>query len=276
MKTFTLTILCLMVFSIAAYGAKVKGDGKIITKEIQLEDYDEIEIGNGIESGTFSFLNKGSKGKSPVVNYTCESGGAALNITIDENLFPLLKIKLEGKKLYIGTESGTQIIPTRLVIDAHSRQLKKASASGGINLYVKSDLSGDDLELKSSGASDIFLEKNVRLSNKCRIRVSGAGDLKAHNLSCNNIECRVSGSGDVELRGTAEEGSFRVSGSGDIKAYDFVVKRLECSVSGSGDIKANASETIDASASGSGDVKYRGNAKANIRTSGSGDVTRVN
>ncbi|KKB46347.1 hypothetical protein HMPREF1212_03841 [Parabacteroides sp. HGS0025] len=274
MRAIALAFIGLMTLGIVScHAKKVKGNGNIITKEIQVSDYKEIKVGQGIEHGGMSFSKKN---QSPRFNYTQQSGSAGLEITIDENLLSLLVIESNGGVLRIGTERGTQINPSRLVINSHSKELNKLGVSGGMDFILQNKLTGDNLEVSASGASDVYLENAVRISNLCKISLSGASDLKASDLECDKIECRSSGSSDIKMSGKANDGEYHCSGSSDIKSYDFVVKRLRCSASGSSDIMTNVTERLDASASGSSDIKYKGNPEVKKSSSGSSDIDHVN
>lgn len=274
MRVIVLAFIGLMTLGIVSCHAKrVKGNGNIITKEIQVSDYKEIKVGQGIESNGMSFSKKN---QSPRFNYKQQSGNAGLEITIDENLLSLLVIESNEGVLRIGTERGTQINPSRLEISGHSKELKKLGVSGGMDFVLKNKLAGDNLEVSASGASDVYLENAVRISNLCKISLSGASDVKASDLECDKIECRSSGSSDIKMSGKANDGEYHCSGSSDIKSYDFVVKRLRCSASGSSDILTNVTERLDASASGSSDIKYKGNPEVKKSSSGSSDIDHVN
>ena len=188
----------------------------------------------------------------------------------------MLNIQSNGNVLTIGTGMGTQINPTQLEINSHSKELRKLGISGGMDFFLQSKLTGDNLEINASGASDVYLENSVRISNLCKISLSGASDVKASNLECDKIECRSSGSSDIKMSGKANDGEYHCSGSSDIKSYDFVVKRLKCSASGSSDILTNVTEKLNASASGSSDIKYKGNPEVKKSSSGSSDIDHVN
>lgn len=273
MKTRIITLVAIMAMCMTVCGAaKVKGNGKIVTKDVSVADYDRIEVGQGVTTESFSF--KKNQQTTQVFNYTQKGGSATLRITVDENLYPLLRISSTNGGLFIGAERNTTIVPTQFVINGSSEKLTKVGVSGCMDFVLQSALSGDELEFQISGVCDVLLQQPVRVDH-CLIGVSGAGDLKGGNLICKEIKCRVSGSGDIELNGKADQANYAVSGSGDIKAFDFEVRQLKCAVSGSGDIKAFATETLDASASGSGDIKYKGNPEANTRVSGSSDIERV-
>lgn len=271
LQVFLLAILMIACGSTKEMvNGKVKGNGKIITKEINISDYESVEIGSGISSEG----NVGKKG-IPTFNYKQTKRKASLEVTTDSNILPLLEIKCSKGKLTISSKDrSTRLVPTRFVIEGTSQQLAQLTISGAMDFYVVDGLSGENLNIKVSGSSDVYLMKTVRVDN-CEFDVSGSGDLKAENLQTQYINCKVSGSGDINLKGEANEGKFAVSGSGDIKGFDFPVRNLECSVSGSGDIRVNATHKLEARASGSGDIHYKGDATVNKRTSGSGDIHRA-
>lgn len=272
MKAITLALIGWMIGGIPSCHAE-KGNGNIITKNIEVSDYKEITIGQGIDCSNRSFSKKN---KSPRFNYTQQSGSASLNITIDENLLPFLVIESDGNTLHIKTQDDTPINPTRLEMNGSSQELRKLRIRGGMNFFLKSKLSGESLEINASGASDVYLDNPVYITDLCKITLSGASDLKAAQLECDQIECRSSGASDIKMSGQANDGKYRCSGSSDIKAYDFVVKRLDCSASGSSDIRTTVTEKLKASASGSSDIKYKGDPKVEKSESGASDIDHVN
>lgn len=277
MKTkVTALVILLFLCVTAGYAEKVQGNGTIISKDIQISDYTELRIGVSINySNNASFFKKEDY-KGPVFNYTQKPGNSMLQITTDENLLPLLDIHVSNGCLHIrASKNNLQLNPTKLVISSSSQKLEMANISGSIDFVFQNSFSGENLKMEISGAADVYMNKPVRITNTCEIKVSGAGDMKARDLVCRDIKANISGAGDLDLKGKAETGEYKVSGSGDLAAYDFVVKDLECKVSGSGDIHAYATENLYARASGSGDIKYKGNPRNDTRCTGAGDIKRV-
>lgn len=277
LKAFVLALLVISCSSPkeVAYGnGKITGNGKLITKEIKVSDYEAIQIGSGISCENIQ--GKHNKKKYPTFIYKQTSGKAQLEITVDENIYPLLKIENSHGELVISTKNKTdRVYPTHLVIEGNSKSLSKLTTSGCIDFISDKPLSGDKIEIKISGSSDVYLNKTTQY-NELDIKVSGSGDLKAEDLKCRYVNAGVSGSGDVNMKGKADNANYRVSGSGDIKAFDLIVDDVECAVSGSGDIKAYARKNLNARASGSGDIRYKGDASVRKSTSGGGSIQRAN
>ena len=140
-----------------------------------------------------------------------------------------------------------------------------------MDFEAQNAFSEDQLEIKISGSSDVKFPHNVKL-RLGEFSVSGSGDLVFADLDCKNLTSKVSGSGDITLKGKADEARYSVSGSGDIKAYDLSVNDLSCSVSGSGDARVYAKDNMNLSVSGSGDIRYKGPANVNKSKSGSGSI----
>ena len=107
------------------------------------------------------------------------------------------------------------------------------------------------------------------------LRVSGSGELNL-GLLADDIYTRVSGSGDVFLEGTADEHELRISGAGDVRAFDLATNECEVNVSGSGDGEVTVSTWIHGRISGSGDVYFRGFPEIDVDISGSGNLVDAN
>ena len=91
MKTKLVAVIALIFCAFMAEASKVEGNGNIITKEISVDNYSEIELGGNIEYSGNNFWGNRSNKKFPVFKYT-HGRSASLKITIDENLFPLLSV----------------------------------------------------------------------------------------------------------------------------------------------------------------------------------------
>ena len=245
MKTKLVAVIALIFCAFMAEASKVEGNGNIITKEISVDNYSEIELGGNIEYSGNNFWGNRSNKKFPVFKYT-QGRSASLKITLDQ-----------------------------YVIEGSSKTLKYLKTSGPMDFEAQNAFSEDQLEIKISGSSDVKFPHNVKL-RLGEFSVSGSGDLVFEDLDCKNLTSKVSGSGDITLKGKADEARYSVSGSGDIKAYDLSVNDLSCSVSGSGDARVYAKDNMNLSVSGSGDIRYKGPANVNKSKSGSGSIQGAN
>jgi hypothetical protein len=86
----------------------------------------------------------------------------------------------------------------------------------------------------------------------------------------------VSGSGKIEIGGTANAVKASISGSGRVLAANLETNTCDVKISGSGDVEINVKEALDASISGSGSVLYKGNpTRLNSHAAGSGKVRKM-
>ena len=109
------------------------------------------------------------------------------------------------------------------------------------------------------------------------IELSGAADLTAIDLRCNQLTLRLSGAGDLDfsghvgfletslsgvgdlhLAGRANSLSAKLSGVGDLRAASMPVEQVEVSVSGVGDATVRPLASLKANISGVGDITYFG------------------
>ena len=78
------------------------------------------------------------------------------------------------------------------------------------------------------------------------------------NVKATTVMSEVNGSGDINIKGSAQKATLTVNGSGDISAEKLAATNVVATVAGSGDIVCYASRQLDARVSGSGDIEYKG------------------
>lgn len=124
-----------------------------------------------------------------------------------------------------------------------------------------------------SGSGDLIAETKLT-GDDMDVKVSGSGNLTAE-IDAEDLDADVSGSGDLNLTGKARNIDSRISGSGKIKFNGAVANGVETNISGSGRFEAagTASE-IRSTISGSGRVLAADLVvdRCNVRISGSGSV----
>jgi Putative auto-transporter adhesin, head GIN domain len=151
------------------------------------------------------------------------------------------------------------------------------TVSGDDNIvpHVRTEVRGDTLVIDledGSYSTRAPLRVTVSTPSLDGISISGSASAQASGVEAERFEARISGSGDMELKGSAGDLAAWISGSGDMRLYGLSVRRAEVDVSGSGNVQLSAAESLDVEVSGSGDVSYRGNPARSVRISGSGSV----
>ncbi len=128
------------------------------------------------------------------------------------------------------------------------------------------------LSIKGSGQ---ITTENFFTVNDLELKISGSGDIDM-GVNADDIEVDISGSGKIFMEGSADKFDTKISGSGDIKSFDLLANKVDVRISGSGDAEVNVVDKLDIKITGSGDVYYRGNPEVNVDISGSGDVVNAN
>ncbi|MFV0418742.1 MAG: head GIN domain-containing protein [Dysgonomonas sp.] len=235
--TLNVFLITLLIFTIQSCSFKsIRGNGVITEKEINISDYSEIVFG----------------GSANIVYEQKTDAAPYLKIEIDENIFPLLKIKSENGILSIEQESGSNIRPTKYNIFTNSTALANVNTSGSAKIHIKGKLQTENLNF----------------------RLSGSGNVVVDDVTCNSISSRVSGSGDITLSGKATSIDNAISGSGKVNAMDLYAEDVTCTVSGSGNFWVHAEKNLKVNVSGSGNVRYKGNPQIDQSISGSGKVIK--
>lgn len=253
-----LILFCVLstVTCLASLGrTKVKGDGNIVTRTIPVAEYESLSIGSSImPAGWFNPFKK-KRGKSfPVFNYKQTLDTSSLQVTMDENLFSYLKVKVERGRLYIGAKGDDiELHPTRLIMNSNSKNLQRVEVNGSMSFVS---------------------EYLLKLSN-LDISVSGVGDVRMDDLVCDTLSCDLSGVGHAYLTGKVRKGNYNVSGIGKMHALNCEVKELNCDLSGIGSMTIRVSDYLRAETSGIGKIKYIGNPKLKCSSSGIGSIKRI-
>lgn len=130
--------------------------------------------------------------------------------------------------------------------------LTRVRTSGGSDVRGEGTFTGDDLELRTSGGSNITLD-----------------------LAYDSIDARSSGGSTMQLSGTANRGILSSSGGSRQDNDDLAIKDAELRSSGGSNLNVGVVEELQARASGGSDIRYEGDPRLrDIDESGGADVTR--
>ena len=244
MKIFTHTFIYVAFFALFFQSCvielrTIKGSGNIVSKEISISDYAEIEVGSAAE-----IVYEQKTIREPY-----------LQINVDDNILPLLDIRIDDNRLIIRTKDNSNISPSKFRVYTNSSSIERVKLAGSGEIHLKGEVN----------------------SKKLNIELSGSGDVIADSLYCDKFDMSVAGSGTVRLKGASNESKFSVAGSGDIRGYNFTVDNLVTNIAGSGDIQITVGSSLKASIAGSGTLKYQGNPEeVDTKVVGAGEIKKVN
>ena len=164
----------------------------------------------------------------------------SVRVAAPENVIKDVETRVEGNKLVVNMKGSNKFINIGV------------SDSDGVTIYVTSpDFIG--IELKGSGDFDC---KQLLDTDNLDITLKGSGDIKFHDVICDQVNVSLVGSGDVELKNVKMlRSNIDLVGSGDVK------------------VRFNESGSVESRLTGSCDITLSGTVKnytSNVR--GSGDM----
>lgn len=225
-------ICCVAVLALTSCkGKAVQGDGNVISHEIPIEIYSEIKVEGAID-----------------IVYNAKPDEAAyLRIEADDNIIPLIDVKVKGRSLTV--KARESINPSRFIIYTNSPSLKYIESKGASNIKLQGAIAGDEL----------------------KIEMKGTGNFTADNLVYDKAEFQLKGAGNMDIAGQIHKVKIEISGTGDVKAAGLAVNEMEANIKGSGNIEVNVLDKLSIDIKGKGNVSYKGNpqiTKQNIKGAG--------
>jgi hypothetical protein len=189
----------------------IKGDGVIKAEDRPVADFSRVVVTGGYEI-------KWSGGKP------------ALNISTDQNLLPLVETIVSGDTLQI--ESKENLAPTkRITIVLYSSSLAEVQLTGG-NSFRAGQITGHDLKIESTGASDISIDGSI---TNLEVSLTGASHLNAKSLQTQTATLSLLGASDADV---AVSDALKVSLTGACSvAYSGNPKTVEKTVTGAGSVR---------------------------------------
>jgi Putative auto-transporter adhesin, head GIN domain len=229
---FLSLLLVLFTTSCQAQWAKIKGEGPVITKTIDLADFHSF--GLGISGDVV--LTQGSrqevkiKGQENVIdNIKTNVRNHSWNIEFEENVrdFEQLTIYITVPTLEAVSIGGSGNITSTNSFDNLNDIDISIGGSGNVNM----DLKAKDVDVSIGGSGEVSLKgKGDDLS----ISIGGSGNVKAFDFEVNTCDVSSAGSGDIDVH-VAESLNVSLVGSGDVTYKGN--PRVKSSIVGSGDVE---------------------------------------
>jgi hypothetical protein len=153
----------------------------------------------------------------------------------------------------------------------------KISAEENLLPLIKTVVRGNTLIIDTKKSLSPRKEIRIMITtpNLTSIDVSGANNVEASGINCDEFEAELSGAGSVDLEGKVERFRAELSGAGNIDAKNLKANEVSISVSGAASADVYAKEKLDASVSGVGSIDYYGDpVKTKTNVSGVGSISR--
>ncbi len=244
MKTITqfgvaISLLLLANFQISAQNrntTSIKGSGNVITKTVTTQPYDQISVRGSMEV----YLEKGTEGN--------------IQVTAEDNVQEHILVESDGKELIISMKGNTSLRNTKT-----------------IKITVPFEKVSEISLLGSGKVEGTEVVKNESLS----LNLRGSGEMELA-VDASSIDAQLNGSGGMKLSGSATDFKVKTTGSGNFEGKNLSTENTEVYVAGSGNAKVNAKSKLKARIQGSGNVVYSGNPASNdSKVMGSGTIKPI-
>ncbi|MBI3112556.1 MAG: DUF2807 domain-containing protein [Ignavibacteriales bacterium] len=114
--------------------------------------------------------------------------------------------------------------------------------------------------LQSGSYSDITVNVYASMETIRRLEVTGSANFALTSLmQTDSLTCRITGTGNMTLQGSAKAGVFEVTGAGTISAFNLSLEHCWSLIAGTGSIEVNVSKQLIANITGVGSITYAGN-----------------
>lgn len=255
MKRLTLVVLALLLANAACnvgFPRVVRGSGNIATKSFDVSGFDQVEL------GMFGDVH-------------IEQGDSeSLTVETDDNILPLLEVKVKDGKLILTAENVVNLDPSSTItFRVTVKELSAVIADSSGDFFVE-PITGERLDVYVNASGDVTLE-DVKVE-QFSITSVGSGTVKVDTLEADDVQMQLRASGGVEIAGETPSLNVEINGSGDVLAGDLQTSEAVVTLHDSGDVTVWAVDSLDITISGSGDLSYYGNPALTLNTTGSGDL----
>ena len=213
------------------------------------------------------------KGEGPVVSETRVVGpvesvevSGTINLVLTQGNQPELRV--EGQRNVLNV-LHTQMVGRQLTIDFDRVRLGKHEP---VKVYLTTPTL---TSLGASGVAQVT-SSSAWTGNQLRVETSGASNVTLTCQDMGSVFTTISGAGQVTLHGTADEQTVNLSGAGQLRAFDLTTQDADVTISGAGDASIRANKRLNAHISGGSKVRYKGQPQITSQVSGAGKLIDAN
>jgi len=120
-----------------------------------------------------------------------------------------------------------------------------------------------NIGMKGNSYSKITVNVYVTMPEVKELTCSGSAQfITSSPINTDELLCKVSGTGDFRISGTAENQVIEVSGTGNFRNKDLNSKNCSVTISGTGNADVTVTDNLTARIAGVGNINYYGNPKS--------------
>lgn len=215
-------------------GIGEEGSGVAMTTSYDLADFDEIDI-----SSAFS------------AEITVVDGPPSVEVTLDDNLFDDIVVKVDDDELEVKFKSGNfdlEVPPTVVISLPELTELEVSGASEAVVV----GLDESELKVEVSGASAVDLDGTAQ---RLIVDNSGASSLIVTGRFT-DVDLDVSGAGNADFS-SAEVSTAKVDLSGSSNAEFDEIGSVDGELSGASNLDVPNGISVDVDSSGASEINRR-------------------
>lgn len=232
MKNVLIALLALITIFFTSCGPSIDGNGNVIKKEYEVENFEQIKVNGGFKV------------------YLRQNNKAEVILETDDNLLDYITVEVNDNELLI--EPKQRIGEYKMLnIYISAKNIDNIDLNGAVELISKSKIKSKQLSIDGSGAVDIDLDIDIRKLNidisgaseidlkgetdKLSVDISGAGELNAFELISENVTIDISGAGSAKVNVT-EELEVDITGAGSV-IYKGNPEKIDKHITGAGSVE---------------------------------------
>lgn len=229
-----LSIIIAISISVPTF-SQIKGNGNLTKERYNIEEFSSIKVGGARDV----YLTKGD--------------AFSVIVETDENIQEYVTIEVRNETLHFGFSNKKIKKYKELNFYVTAPEFKGLKVSGASMVKTLDKISGDQLKIVTSGASDVILE-----------------------VDYNNINTNISGASSVKLSGKAQSAVVECSGASDYIAKNLFTENTVVNASGASSCFVNAKTSLTYGVSGAADVKYVDTPETIVSSKGGARQVSVN
>jgi hypothetical protein len=192
----------------------VQGSGKVVTDKRKLSSFDKLTVNITAD-----------------IEYVA-SDSYQLELTVDENIAPMITSTISGNILSIDTNRSFSTQSAFRIKIYGTPALRSLLVDGASDVNLQG-ISSDSLEISLDGTGDIVAKGKVK---KLTINIDGAGDVNTKALQADNVSIDVDGTADVKV--TANKAlDVTIDGVSDVTYYGHPAS-INKTIDGVGEVSA--------------------------------------
>ena len=131
----------------------------------------------------------------------------------------------------------------------------------------------DIKSIHNYGVGDIQTVDGIE-SEALSIHQFGTGKISVASLTSNELDVKLSGTGEIEIENQSKIGIAKInlSGTGNIDMLKSYAKSIDVKISGTGNVKLNVEDSLKGNINGTGKIYYIGNPKISFKSNGTGSL----